>query len=70
MDFNVSLAESPLARIHFMARTRPEDVAAFEIRDIEARLAEATRSWTDRLHEALIEAHGEEAGIISPRYRA
>jgi glutamate dehydrogenase len=71
VDFNVSLAESPLARIHFMARTRPEDVAAFEIRDIEARLAEATRSWADRLHEALLGAHGEEAGNdLSRRYRA
>ena len=30
VDFNVSLAESPLARIHFMARTRPEDIPAFE----------------------------------------
>ena len=71
VDFNVSLAESPLARIHFMARTRPEDVPAFEIGDIEARLAEATRSWADRLHEALIEAHGEEAGNdLSRRYRA
>ena len=71
VDFNVSLAESPLARIHFMARTRPEDVPAFEIGEIEARLAEATRSWADRLHEALIEAHGEEAGNdLSRRYRA
>jgi glutamate dehydrogenase len=70
VDFNVSLAESPLARIHFMARTRPEDVPAFEIGDIEARLAEATRSFADRLHEALIEAHGEEAGNdLSRRYR-
>ncbi|MGH8589921.1 MAG: hypothetical protein ACREXX_11505 [Gammaproteobacteria bacterium] len=58
VDFNVSLAESPLARIHFMARTRSEDVPAYEIGDIEARLAEATRSWADRLHEALVEAHG------------
>ncbi|MGH8575787.1 MAG: NAD-glutamate dehydrogenase [Gammaproteobacteria bacterium] len=71
VDFNVSLAESPLARIHFIARTRPEDVPAFEIGDIEARLAEATRSWADRLHEALIEAHGEEAGNdLLRRYRA
>ncbi len=62
VDFNVSLAESPLARIHFMARTRPEEVPAFDIVDIEARLAEATRSWADRLHEALVEARGEETG--------
>jgi glutamate dehydrogenase len=71
VDFNVSLAESPLARIHFMARTRPEDILAFEIGDIEAHLAEATRTWADRLHEALFEAHGEEAGNdLSRRYRA
>jgi glutamate dehydrogenase len=71
VDFNVSLAESPLARIHFMARTRPEDVSGFEIGDVEVRLAQARRSWADRLHEALIEAHGEETGNdFSRRYRA
>ena len=37
VDFNVSLAESPLARIHFMARTRPEDVAG--LRDPRHRSA-------------------------------
>ncbi len=62
VDFNVSLSESTLARIHFMARIRPEEAADYEIGDIEARLAEAARTFADRLHEALIEARGEEAG--------
>ena len=31
--------------------------------ELEAELVEAGRSWTDRLEEALVDAHGEEGGL-------
>ncbi len=52
---------SALARIHFTLDTprgqRPADLAA-----IERKLVEAGRTWTDRLGEALVGAHGDVAG--------
>ena len=39
--------------------------------EVEARLVAATRSWTDDLEDALVEEHGEEAGIaLLPPLRA
>ena len=32
--------------------------------ELEAMLVEAGRSWTDHLQEALIDAHGEERGLV------
>ena len=70
VDFTVALSESPLARIHFIVHTKPGGRADYDVQEIEARLAEATRSWQDRLNEALLEAHGEETGNdLFSRYR-
>ncbi len=70
VEFNVSLSESPLACIHFIVHTTPGQRIDYDVADLELRLAEATRSWGDRLHAALCEAHGEEAGNeLYARYR-
>ena len=61
--FDVRIGDSPLARVHFVLRTRPGAVPAYDPQEIEARLAEAARSWGDRLREELIEAHGEGEGL-------
>ena len=62
VEFQAQVSESMLARIQFIVRT-PEGIPAdVDPAEIEASLAEAARSWTDRLAEALIEAHGEEEG--------
>ncbi|MGH6896730.1 MAG: NAD-glutamate dehydrogenase [Geminicoccaceae bacterium] len=62
VEWQVQVSESILARIHFIVRT-PEGVpSAADPAELETRLAEAARSWTDRLSEALIDAHGEEEG--------
>ena len=72
------VADNPLARLHFIVR-----VAAGQGRDVdplalEARLAEAARSWSDRLQEVLVDEHGEDKGLalyrrwgraFSPVYR-
>ena len=43
---------------------------AYDVADIESRLAEAARSWTDDLRPALCERFGEERGLaLFKRYR-
>ncbi|MBA3609984.1 MAG: NAD-glutamate dehydrogenase [Rubrobacter sp.] len=78
-EFNVRLSESVLARIHFIIYATPGEVPEYDAGEIEARLVEANRSWTDNLYDALIEVRGEERGIelfhkyrdsFSPGYRA
>jgi glutamate dehydrogenase len=62
VEFNVRLSESVLARLHFIIYTEPGEVPDYDVDEIEDRLVEATRSWTDNLYEALIEHFGEERG--------
>ena len=70
VDFNVRLSESVLARLHFIIYTRVHETPDYDVEDIEERLVEATRSWTDNLYDALIEQCGEERGTeLFRRYR-
>ena len=62
-DFDVLMGDTVLARIHFTIRTTPGQVPAFDRKDLETRLAEAARRWSDQLRDALIEAEGEARGI-------
>ncbi len=61
-EFNVHLSESMLARIMLTVRTTPGGIPAFDVRDLEARLAVAARRWEDDLREALVAALGEARG--------
>jgi len=59
--FHTHLDESALARIHFIIRTSRGAVPRVDTATIEERLAEAGRSWTDRLNQAAARAFSEEA---------
>ena len=61
-EFNVSLSESMLARIHITVRTTPGAIPAFDVKEIEARLVASARRWSDDLKVALVESLGEAAG--------
>ena len=61
-EYNVRLSESVLARIHFIIYTEADHTPDYEVQEIEARLVETTRSWTDNLYDAVIEQCGEERG--------
>ena len=64
------VTESILARLHIIIYTNPDDVPTYDVRAIEKRLAEATRSWTDDLQVALLDQCGEEVGNrLFQRYR-
>ena len=60
-EFNVHLSESMLARIQITVRTQPGNVPAFDVRELEARLAAAARRWEDDLRDALIDGAGRGA---------
>jgi len=70
VDYNVRLSESVLARLHYVIYTRPGPLPDYDVREIEARLVEATRSWADDLLDALVEQLGEEHGTeLFAQYR-
>ena len=60
---HVELGDSPLARLHVIIRTTPGKIPSYDAAEIEARMIQASRSWSDRLSDALIKAHGEEKGL-------
>ncbi|MCP4326859.1 MAG: NAD-glutamate dehydrogenase [Alphaproteobacteria bacterium] len=51
--------QSVLARIHFIIRTRPGHIPAYDAHQIEQRIIAAARSWNDRLRAALTKTDGE-----------
>ena len=61
--FYTHLGDDPLARIHFIIAVQPGQSLEFDAEEIGARVIAAARSWTDDLHEALLEQFGEEAGV-------
>ena len=61
-DFNVYLSESVLARILITVRAIPGSIPAYDVRDLEQRLAAAARRWEDDLKQALVERLGEARG--------
>jgi len=70
-DYYTTISDSPLARLHIIVSTTPGTSPEYEIADIEAQIAEATRSWSDVLAEALTSAEGEERGqAMYRRYKA
>jgi glutamate dehydrogenase len=60
--FYTQLGDSPLARLHFIVGTTPGQVPTPDLEQLEARLVDAARSWSDDLADALIERWGEEGG--------
>ena len=69
LDFAVLLSESVLARLHFVIRVPGGQIPAYDQRELEAKLAETTRSWTDELQVLLVGQHGEEDGNrLTARY--
>ncbi len=63
--------DSRLARLHYILQRRPDAPELPNPTDVEAMLAEAARSWTDHLRQALIVDKGElEGQRLYRRYSA
>jgi glutamate dehydrogenase len=63
ITYSTLFNESTLVRVDFLIRTDPKIELHFDIKKIEAKLAEASRTWKDVLREKIIEHYGEEQGI-------
>jgi len=61
--FYVQVAESALARLQFIAKVTPGLPATSTLEEIETRLIDAGRDWSDDLGHALVEVHGEARGL-------
>ena len=64
------VGDAPLARAHFVIATKPGQVPDVDPRRLEAFVADAARTWSDHLRDALVLARGEEEGVnLHRRYR-
>ena len=67
LESQVQLSESQLARVFLLVRTDPAaERRAVDIADLERRITDAVRTWTDHFHGVLTAHHGQVAatGII------
>ena len=53
LESQVQISESTLARLHTLVRTDPERKVSADVERVERRVAEALRTWDDRLCEEL-----------------
>lgn len=60
--FYTQMTESPLARVHFILKTTPGGIPAYDVRKVEAEIVEVVSYWVDGLRELLLDLHGEKKG--------
>lgn len=63
VDYNVQVGESVLARVHVIIRPRLGQEVKYDVQEIERKLEQAVRSWSDELQDALVRRLGEEQGV-------
>ncbi|HEX4113121.1 MAG TPA: NAD-glutamate dehydrogenase domain-containing protein, partial [Stellaceae bacterium] len=69
-NFHVALDDRALARVTFFLRSEPGHQTTIDTAEIERRLADAARNWSDGLRDALIDSRGEDAAsALFARYR-
>jgi glutamate dehydrogenase len=69
VDWNLQLSESVLVRLYYVVHCEHGIREDYELPEVEARLVEATRSWTDDLRTALRRAYGDDEGMrLHARY--
>ncbi|MBA3535138.1 MAG: NAD-glutamate dehydrogenase [Tatlockia sp.] len=61
VEYSTLFSESVLARIHFIVRTNPHDETLWDFKDIEKKIIEVSRTWTDDLLHYLFDTFGEES---------
>jgi glutamate dehydrogenase len=60
LEYTARVTESVLVRLHVIVYTDPSVPREFDLQEIQKRIAEVTRSWTDDLYASLVEQLGEE----------
>ncbi|WP_432474262.1 NAD-glutamate dehydrogenase [Amphritea sp. HPY] len=61
-EFTTSFSGAVLARVHFVMRVDPLKNTKIDFSAIENEIVQASHSWGDELHHALVESCGEELG--------
>ena len=70
VDSSVKIADSALARVHIVVRTRSGDRPHISIQKIEAQIANVVITWADRLRDELSDKFGQDvAGDLYRRYQ-
>jgi glutamate dehydrogenase len=62
LDWSLQLSESLLVRVHYIVRCPQGVPGEVDVKELERRLVQAIRAWTDDLRAALIDEFGEERG--------
>jgi glutamate dehydrogenase len=62
VDWSLQISESVLVRVYYVVHCPQGVPDDYDHAEVERRLVEATRSWTEDLRTALYEEHGEEEG--------
>lgn len=71
IESQVQLSDSALARVHMIVRLPQDGGPHVDVDALEEQIAEAVRTWDDRLREALVEKHGELDGLaLAGRFAA
>ncbi len=63
LEFTPTLTDSPLARIHYLVRSREQAPAQVDLPALEARIARLAQRWEDSFLQELLHAHGEGQGL-------
>ena len=58
----MQISDSALARVHIIVRTAESVQPRISIREIEERIGEFVITWSDRLHQQLLEEFGHDEG--------
>jgi glutamate dehydrogenase len=70
VESQVQISTASHARLHVVVRTEPGEHHKIDLAAIERQISDATLSWSDHLHEVLIERRGEAEGLtLANRYR-
>ncbi|KTD50990.1 NAD-glutamate dehydrogenase [Legionella quateirensis] len=70
ITFSTLFSESVLARIHFIIKVNPQDCPEYDLKEIEKKLIDVGRLWSDDLQHYLHEAYGEEqANALFAHYK-
>ncbi len=54
VSFNTQFGDGALARVHFIINTSPGKIPKYSVQDIETKLYEASRTWQDKLEDAIL----------------
>jgi glutamate dehydrogenase len=63
MDYVVQVSESVLARLQVIIRPKPGSAPDPDLGQLQQKIVDAVRSWTDGLSLILVQKHGEDTGL-------